>query len=55
MGAEVADATLDARARGEGAVGEGEDGDDDGRFGGGDPVGVVFADDGGHDLSLIHI
>ena len=48
-GAEVADATLDARARGDGAVGEGEDGDDDGRFGGGDPVGVVFADDGGHD------
>ena len=31
VGAEVADATLDARARGDGAVGEGEDGDDDGK------------------------
>ena len=54
-GAEVADATLDARARGDGAVGEGEDGDDDGRFGGGDPVGVVFADDGGHDGPFVEV
>ena len=55
VGAEVADATLDARARGDGAVGEGEDGDADGRLGGGDPVGVVFADDGGHDGPFVEV